>query len=177
MESITISQLTKMCNFSTRMLRYYEQIGLLSSRRTAGYAYRIYDAHAVMRLQQIILLRKLRIPLKQISRIFDNPDAETICAVFAQSIQECTDEITALTTMRRILEDFVSKLQTGAGLPLQKLLFNDETMLDAINALSMTKINFKEAKSMDEVNKAHEALSKLKNVRIMQLPPCTVRDK
>lgn len=38
---------------STRMLRYYEQIGLIQSRRIAG-AYRVYDDAAVCRLRQII---------------------------------------------------------------------------------------------------------------------------
>ena len=174
MEPITISQMTKMFNVSTRMLRYYEQIGLLPSRRTDGYAYRMYDTQAVTRLQQILLLRKLRIPLKQISRIFDNPDVETMWEVFARGIQECTDEITALTIMRRMLEGFVSKLQANGGVPLQKVLFDDKIMLDAVNALSMTKIHLKEERSMEEVNKAHETLSRLKNVRILRLPPCTV---
>ena len=64
---LTITQLTKSLGVSTRMLRYYEHIGLLESRRVEGYAYRVYDDQAAARLKQIVILRKLRVPLKQIA--------------------------------------------------------------------------------------------------------------
>lgn len=174
MELVTISQVSKMFGISTRMLRYYEQIGLLPSLKKDEYAYRVYDEHSISRLQQIIVLRKLRISLKQISMIFDDPNTKTMLEVFMQNVNEIDDEITALSTMRIILNNFISELQQKSDVSLKTVLFNDETMLSAINSLSLTKINFKEEKSMDELNKANENLSKLKNVRIVHLPPCTV---
>ena len=57
MELITITQISKMFDISTRMLRYYEQIGLLKSLRKDDYTYRVYDAHSVIRLQQIIMIK------------------------------------------------------------------------------------------------------------------------
>ncbi len=66
MTFMTISEVTKAFNVSTRMLRYYDEIGLLPSSRKEDYAYRVYDESAVRRLQQIITLRKLRIPLKRL---------------------------------------------------------------------------------------------------------------
>lgn len=59
----TITQVTKSFGISTRMLRYYEQIGLIQSQRMEGYSYRVYDAAACLTINQIIVLRKLRIPL------------------------------------------------------------------------------------------------------------------
>jgi DNA-binding transcriptional MerR regulator len=163
-----------MFGISTRMLRYYEQIGLLQSLKKAEYAYRVYDKQSIMRLQQIIVLRKLRIPLKQISVMFSNPDAATLTDVFAQSLNEINDEITALSTMRLILDSFIGELRRKSDISLNAMLFSDEAMLDAISSLSLTRINFKEEKSMDELNKASKNLSKLKNVRIVHLSPCTV---
>jgi DNA-binding transcriptional MerR regulator len=156
------------------MLRYYEQIGLLPSHRVEGYAYRVYDKQSIERLQRIIVLRKLRIPLKQISKIFENPNIETILEVFIQNISEINDEITALTTMRLILDNFVDELRSKSDVSLSAMLFSDETMLGAINSLSLTKINFREEKPMEQLSKASEALSKLRNARIVQLPPFTV---
>ena len=69
MELKTISQVTKSLNITTRMLRYYEQIGLIKSERTDNYAYRVYTEDTVRRIEQIIILRKLRISLKQIAVI------------------------------------------------------------------------------------------------------------
>jgi len=156
------------------MLRYYEEIGLLQSLKKDEYAYRVYDTHSISRLRQIIVLRKLRIPLKQIAMIFENPDTRTILQVFMDNVNEISDEITALTTMRRILGSFIGELRARSGISLESVLFSDEAVLGAISSLSLTKINFKEEKPMDELNKASKELSKLKNVRIVQLPPFTV---
>lgn len=174
MELTTISQVSKTFGVSTRTLRYYEQIGLLHSSKIDDYAYRVYDADAMLRLQQIIILRKLRIPLKQISAIFGSPDASTIIDVFTQNLCEIQGEITALSTMRVILRRFIDELRNESNISLNAMLFSDEIMLDAINALSVTKINFKEEKSMQDLNQASASLSKLNNVRILHLPPCTV---
>ena len=59
MELMTISEVAKDYNVTTRMLRYYDEIGLLTSTRKENYSYRVYDESAVRRLQQIITLRKL----------------------------------------------------------------------------------------------------------------------
>ncbi len=174
MKLATISEVTKHFGVTTRMLRYYEQIGLLQSLKKQEYAYRVYDEAAVTRLQQIILLRKLRIPLKQISKIFADPDLDTMLEVFIQNLNEINDEITALQTMRMILGNFVDALQKNTGQSLKAILLSDQAMLQAINALSLTKIQFKEEKSMDQLNQANDQLAKLKNVRIVHLPPCTV---
>lgn len=72
MNLTTISEISKNFDISTRTLRYYEKIGLLQSSKKEGYAYRTYDEEAITRLQQIIILRKLRIPLKQIIEILDS---------------------------------------------------------------------------------------------------------
>lgn len=71
----TISTVAKNLGISSRMLRYYEQIGLIESRRVEDYAYRVYDEEAIRRLRQIIILRKLRVPVKQIREIFGNSSA------------------------------------------------------------------------------------------------------
>ena len=82
MEAMTISQVSKSYSISTRMLRYYEQIGLIESFRKEDYAYRMYNKTALSRLSQILILRKLRIPLKQIQEILQKPDAVTAIEVF-----------------------------------------------------------------------------------------------
>ena len=66
MKLMRISEVTKTFNVTTRMLRYYDEIGLLPSTRKQDYAYRAYDESALRRLQQIIALRELRIPLKKL---------------------------------------------------------------------------------------------------------------
>lgn len=74
-----ISKVSKAYSVSTRTLRYYEQLGLLQSSKLPGYAYRTYDVEALSRLRQILVLRKLRIPLKQIGEILETRDARLFC--------------------------------------------------------------------------------------------------
>jgi len=174
MELITISEVSKTFNVSTRMLRYYEKIGLLTSLKKEDYAYRVYDEKSILQLQQIILLRKLRVSLKQIGVIFSNPDAKTIVDIFTQNLNEINDEMTALSTVRIVLGKFVDELRIQSKLSLEKVLFSDEVVLEAINSLSLSKISFKEERSMDDLHKANEVLTVLTNVRIIYLPPCTV---
>jgi len=111
----TISQVSKLYGVSTRMLRHYEKIGLLQSQRTDDYAYRMYDENNQIRLQQIIVLRKLRISLKQIGGILSNPNAVSLVEIFTENLNEINAEITALSTMRLILSNFVETIQCKAG--------------------------------------------------------------
>ena len=173
---VTISQVSKAFSVTTRMLRHYEKMGLLSSRRADGYAYRVYDEEALMRLQQIIVLRKLRISLKDIDKIFASSDAQTALNVFMRSVNEIDSEMTALETMRSILSHFIDVLKGVSEISLQSVLLNDEAMCSAINALSIIKHNFKEDKTMSELNQASEKMTKLADheVRIINLPPMTV---
>lgn len=174
MKLMTISEVTKAFNVSTRMLRYYEQIGLLPSQRKEDYAYRVYDENAVRRLQYIIILRKLRIPLKQIALICKAPEQIRIIEIFQKNIAELNDEITALITIRDVLRIFVSRLNESAGITIKLDLLQDADIIKIIEPLTLSKINFKEERSMEELNKANETLGKLRNVRVVLLPPCTV---
>jgi len=115
----TIRQVTQTYGISRRMLSYYEEVGLLSSHRTRDYAYRMYDETAITQLQQIIILRKLQIPVKQIKEILVNQDAVLAIEIFQQNIKELDDKMTAMATLKTILSQFVNALQKSAGVTLK----------------------------------------------------------
>ena len=174
MQLQSISQVSKVFRISTRTLRYYEQIGLLPSVKKEDYAYRTYDENALLRLQQIVILRKLRIPLKQIADILKNDDAVLALQVFQNNLNEIDEEITALSTNKSILVNFISHLNKSVSAPVKLDLFGEESILKIVDTLAITKINLKEKNPMGELNKADESLSKLKDVRIVYLPPETI---
>ncbi len=176
MHLMTIGEVSKSFNISTRTLRYYEQIDLIKSQKKENYAYRTYDENTVRRLQQIIVLRKLRIPLKQIKFIFEDAEQSHIVEIFQENISELNIEISALTTIKSILESLVSRLNENQKINIKLDLLQDDYILKIVEPLNLTKINFKEEKSMGELNKASESLNKLsdKEVRIIYLPPATV---
>lgn len=174
MDAMTVSQVSKSFGISTRMLRYYEQTGLIESFRREGYSYRMYNEAAVLRLQQILILRRLRISIKQIKKILQEPDAVAAIEVFRQNINELEDEITALSTIKGILSRFIDELQRSSDIQIHHLITQDRSILADIESLSLTSINFKEDKTMENLKKAEESLTKLNDVRIIYLPPATV---
>ena len=173
MELQTISQVSRKYGVSLRMLRYYEKEGLLESIRKTDYAYRMYDEKSINRLQQIIILRKLRIPVKQIKTILNNQDATAIIDIFQKSIGELDEEITALSTIRSILKKFVDELRecTNITLHLREL---DDSSLSLIDSLSFTKHKVKKNSAIDALDKASDVVNKLHDVRIIYLPPMTM---
>jgi DNA-binding transcriptional MerR regulator len=173
MELQTISQISKQFKISTRTLRYYEQIGLIQSTVKEDYSYRTYDESTILRLKQIIVLRKLRIPLKSIAEILLTENTALLIEVFQQNLSEIGEEITALTTIKNVIQSFIERLDLK-NTKLQ--LLDDESLLEIVDSLTTSKIKFKEDKTMDDLVKADEKLNKLtdRNVRIMYLPPSDV---
>ena len=157
----TVSTVSKNLGISSRMLRYYEQVGLIKSQRVDGYAYRVYDETAIKRLQQIVILRKLQIPVKQIKEILNNQDAVAVIEIFEQNISALDEQITALSTVKTILRRFVDELQEKADVHLKLDLLADKTMFAVMSALSFSENKIKEKVSMDELNKANETIAKL----------------
>ncbi len=176
MELQTIGQVTRTFGISTRTLRYYEEIGLIKSEKKDDYAYRMYSKDTIMKLQQIIILRKLRIPLKQIKQIMQSSDAALALKSFNQNIQQIDDEISALSTIRDILKSFVLRINQSLNTNIRLDLFDDQEVLEIMDSLAITKIKLKEETSMEDLNRADKKLSKLtdKDVRIVYLPPATV---
>jgi len=64
-----IKQLAELSGVSTRTLRYYDEIGLLSPSRKHGNGYRIYESEEVNLLQQILFYRELGVSLDDIKKI------------------------------------------------------------------------------------------------------------
>jgi DNA-binding transcriptional MerR regulator/DNA gyrase inhibitor GyrI len=168
-----ITQVTKKLGLSTRTLRYYEQIGLIKSERTDDYAYRVYSDDTLNRLRQIIVLRKLRIPLKSIAEILTNTDATKALDIFMKSISEIDTEIAALSTIRDILRQLTEKLSESVH-PGKRFDFFSDDIIGIADTLTAPKPKIKEDNSMSELNRADENLSKLKDVRIVHLPSSAV---
>ncbi|MDD4496365.1 MAG: effector binding domain-containing protein [Eubacteriales bacterium] len=176
MNLTTISEISKKLSISTRTLRYYEQIGLIESVKKEDYAYRTYDEAAVIRLQQILVLRKLRLPLKQIALILKSENTAVIIDAFRQNLAEVDDEITALSTIRDIINSFISRLKESIHQDIKVNLLDDTALLEAVDALTVQKEPLKEEKTAKDLQAASEMLLKLtdRDVRIVYLPPMTV---
>ena len=76
----SINKQARLAGISTRTLRFYDKIGLLSPLRAAGIGYRVYLQRELDLLQQILFYRELGLPLEEIKSIiwsknYDGVDA------------------------------------------------------------------------------------------------------
>lgn len=163
-----------MYDVTPRMLRHYEKLGLIVPTHKEGYAYRLYDECAVRRLQQIIILRKLRIPLKQIAVILKDDGQLEALRIMRDNIAELDEEIASLGKVRSVLNAFVQRLDESIQRNARLDLLEDSALVEVVDMLTLSKSNLKEKYSMSELDKANEKLEKSDNVRILRLPPFTV---
>ena len=66
---LSVGKTAKLLGISIRTLHYYDEINLVKPSYTAPSGYRYYDDDAVELFQQVIFLRELEIPVKQIKKI------------------------------------------------------------------------------------------------------------
>ncbi len=83
--SYSIGQVAAMSGISVRMLRHYDEIGLLapSDRTYAGY--REYDDRDLLRLQKIISLKATGMPLKEIATAIEAMPADLTASLEHQA--------------------------------------------------------------------------------------------
>jgi len=112
-ELMKVREVSLKYDISTRALKYYEDMGLISSIRQEGYAYRLYDETAVKRLEQILILRKLNIKIKDIQKIFSSDSSETVLEVLGQKVTDIDDEVALLHDLRDIVLDFIRQIESS----------------------------------------------------------------
>jgi len=169
MDLIKITDLTSQLNLSSRSLRYYEQVGLIKSTRPKFEKYRYFDAENVERLKQIIVLRKMQIPIKDIIRIYESENMRTVVEVFVDHINAINEETNALVELKRIVSDFLQTMIQNGITKISAIPLLYEEMDKQLNELEERKpANFKDLLA---VNKK---LAKPLNLSIIDLPPMRV---
>ncbi len=73
---MTVHEVSRISGVTIRTLRYYDRIGLLEPAARTEAGYRLYDVADLKRLQRILLLRELEIPLRDAERLLKLSEAE-----------------------------------------------------------------------------------------------------
>lgn len=115
-------------------------------------------------------------PLKQIADILKSDDAKMALSVFQNNIEKIDEEVTALSTIKSILNTFVEKINETLNTSIKLSILNDDIITEFVDTFEITKVKLK--KTGEELQIASEKLSKLtdRDVRIIYLPPMTVAD-
>lgn len=163
MALMTIGQVSEMLGVSARMLRYYEKEGLVGSMHRENYAYRVYDEDAVRRIRQIVLLRRLQMPLKRIRVIMDG-SAREAAGMVQEQIADMERNLASMGTIRTALgrlRELLGEADSTADRAWERVLEDMAGLL----ALERYKLNGSALCPISE---------KEKQIRIVLLPPCTV---
>ena len=110
-ELVKIRDISSRYGISARTLRYYEDKGLIVSTRSTDYAYRMYDEAAIGRLEQILILRKLNISIKDIQRIFDASGSEIVLDVLSKKVDAIDEEVSLLHELKEIVLEFIHHIK------------------------------------------------------------------
>ncbi|QYN18889.1 MerR family transcriptional regulator [Amycolatopsis sp. DSM 110486] len=98
----SISQVAKASGVSARMLRHYDAIGLLKPSVVAANGYRWYGRAELLRLQRIMVLRRLGIGLDQLGEILREQSDEAAALL---------SHLTQLQAERRRLDTIISTIE------------------------------------------------------------------
>ena len=126
---MTVSEVSRTYGVSPRMLRHYEKLGLMDSMRKEDYAYRVYRPEDIRRLRQILVLRKLRVSLKEIGDILADSGSAAAVAVLEKNLAEMDGEILAMTTVRDVIREFLDALKQRRMLPAGETILEDGRLL------------------------------------------------
>ena len=92
---MTVQEFARLAGVTVRALHHYDRLGLLRARRNAT-GYRVYAARDLERLEQIVALKFLGIPLKRIGTMLDGGGLELPASLRLQR--------TVLEEKRRLLD-------------------------------------------------------------------------
>ena len=166
MNLIRINEVVENFNLSSRTLRYYEEKGLLWSHHPDNKTQRYYDAAALERLKQIVILRKLQIPIKDMVAIFESENTTTLIQVFVNKLENLDGEITALSELRRLVDDFLHKMLMSGIKKISAI-----TLLYEETEKRLTNVKIDEAISFGKLSEVSREALKLHDVRVIRLPP------
>ncbi|HCD44931.1 MAG TPA: MerR family transcriptional regulator [Lachnoclostridium sp.] len=114
----TINKLAKLAGVSTRTLRYYDELGLLSPARVSSNGYRIYGQKEIDRLQQILFYRELGVSLEEIRNILASKDFDGLSAL--------ESHLTALLARREQLNLLVANVEKTIKTMKGEMIMSDQ---------------------------------------------------
>jgi DNA-binding transcriptional MerR regulator len=112
--TFTVGQVAERSGVTIRTLHHYDEIGLLRPSRRSGSGYRLYTDADLVRLQHVVVYRRLGFALEEVAVLLDDPEADVAAhlrrqrAAVTSRLEELAELVTAID---RALEAEVSGIQ------------------------------------------------------------------
>lgn len=113
-----INEVCRLTGLTSRTLRHYDAIGLLSPARTDPDGRRRYDYQGLLRLQQILLLRELGLSLDAIRAALQD---DGTLAVLRRHAAELDRERKRLAVLARTVTETIDRIEKGRAMPVDQM--------------------------------------------------------
>ena len=110
----TVGQVAERSGVTVRTLHHYDEIGLLRPSRRSASGYRLYTDEDLVRLQHVVVYRRLGFALEEVAVLLDDPEADVAAHLRRQraAVMSRLDELGELVTaIDRALEAEMSGMQ------------------------------------------------------------------
>ncbi|GAA1843942.1 TipAS antibiotic-recognition domain-containing protein [Brevibacterium marinum] len=108
-----------MTGTTSRTLRHYDAIGLLPPAYVADNGYRYYDEAGLVRLQRILLLKELGMPLNRIAEVLES--AEDPIAALSEHVRSLGRERARIQRQIVAVTATISRLEAGEPLMAEEM--------------------------------------------------------
>lgn len=140
---LKIGEAAALYGVSNRTLRFWEDAGLLKSSRMEN-DYRYYDAQNLKRIEQILLLRKIDLPIRDIQRIFATGEFTAVVGALEEHLKATNRKADELNALGAAIGQLLVVLQT------------EQSQGNAINVVTSNAHARNEEHARDEVRTRDE---------------------
>jgi DNA-binding transcriptional MerR regulator len=137
-----IGDVTAKYGISHHSLHYWESAGILKSSRAEN-DYRYYDEENLLKVKQIVLLRKLRISIPSIQEIFASNELSKVIEVFTAHLENTKKEAQQLNALGTVLRQLLNMLKDRQNIDsvYNYLEINHSTESDELKAALKTVLS------------------------------------
>ncbi|HKC44786.1 MAG TPA: MerR family transcriptional regulator [Burkholderiales bacterium] len=123
-----IGEFSRIARVSCRLLRYYEELGLMRPARIDGDSgYRYYSASQLPRLNRILVLRELGLSLEQIGRILtDELPASELRGMLLMRRAEVEQSLETEAQRLRQIETRIAQIEASGELTADDVVLREE---------------------------------------------------
>ncbi len=163
---LKIGEAAKLFDISSRTLRYWEGEGILRSARAEN-GYRFYDDENATRIRQIVLLRRLKVPIADIERLLIANDVDRAIDILTRHLASMRRKAADAAALGAMVDALIQRLRAGKDFAQVLSHFEPQGTSALCASEAAPQI------LLSEGNASMNA-SELTNVRIVNLPAMTV---
>lgn len=115
----TAGELARWAGVSPRTIRFYEEKGILQPRERSAEGYRLYDDAAVLRLQEILMLKYVGLSLEEIQKALSQGENLSVAEMLGHQRELVLEERARLDRILKVI-DQARRHCRGGQLPISR---------------------------------------------------------